>query len=158
MTTDIKLSKTQISKIIQSGGSFASLLGDWGKKALTNIAIPLATDNLPELVCNLTSNAITKFERKITGKGVVRAGKGFTLFILNEDMNDIIKIKESSEDSGVLIDGVTEIVKHEIKKQESRFLGAFLAISRMLIISITSLDLMAFFQEIIYLEKMEHMS
>ena len=158
MTTDIKLSKTQISKIIQSGGSFPSLLGDWGKKALTNIAIPLATDNLPESVCNLTSNAITKFERKISGKGVVRAGKGFTLFILNEDMNDIIKIKESLEDSGVLIDGVTEIVKHVIKKQESRFLGAFLAISRMLIISITSLDLMAFFQEIIYLEKMEHMS
>ena len=31
------------------------------------------------------------------------------------------------EDSGVLIDGVTETVKHEIKKQEGRFLGAFLA-------------------------------
>ena len=31
------------------------------------------------------------------------------------------------KDSGVLIDGVTETVKHEIKKQEHRFLGAFLA-------------------------------
>ena len=32
MSTDIKLSKTQISKIIQSGGSFGTWLGDLGKK------------------------------------------------------------------------------------------------------------------------------
>ena len=31
-------------------------------------------------------------------------------------MNDIIKIILSQEDSGVLIDGVTETAKHEIKK------------------------------------------
>ena len=31
-------------------------------------------------------------------------------------MNDFIKIKKSLEDSGVLIDGVTETVKDEIKK------------------------------------------
>ena len=114
MSTDIKLSEAQISKIIQSGGSFGSWLGNLGKKALTNIAIPLARDNLPGLVSNLTSNAINKFERKISGKGAVRAGKGFTLFISNEDMNDIIKIVKSLEYSSVLIDGVTEIVKHEI--------------------------------------------
>ena len=42
-------------------------------------------------------------------------------------MNDIIKIIKSLEDSGVLIDGVTETVKHEIKRQEGRFLGALLA-------------------------------
>ena len=42
-------------------------------------------------------------------------------------MNDIIKIIKSLEDSGVLIDGVTETVKHEIKKQEHGFLGALLA-------------------------------
>ena len=48
-------------------------------------------------------------------KGAVRAGKGFTLFISNEDMNDIIKIIKPLEDSGVLIDGVNETVKHEIK-------------------------------------------
>ena len=57
----------------------------------------------------------------------MRAGKGFTLFISNEDLNDIIKIIKSLEDSGILIDGVTETVKHEIKKQEGRFLGALLA-------------------------------
>ena len=33
---------------------------------------------------------------------------------------------KSLENSGVLIDGVTEIVKHQIKKEEGRFLGALL--------------------------------
>ena len=37
-------------------------------------------------------------------------------------MNDIIKIVKSLEDSGVFIDGVTETVNHEIKKQEGGFL------------------------------------
>ena len=92
MSTDIKFSKAQISKIIQSGGSFGSWLGNLGKKALTNIAIPLARENLTGLVRNLTSSAINKFNKKISGKGAVRAGKRFTLFISNEDMNDIIKI------------------------------------------------------------------
>ena len=54
--------------------------------------------------------------------------KGFTLFIPNEDRDDFIKIIKSSEDSGVLIDGVTQIVKDEIKqKQEGGFLGALSA-------------------------------
>ena len=54
--------------------------GDLGNKALRNIAIPLARDNLPGLVRNLSSNAINKFERNIRGKGAVRARKRFTLF------------------------------------------------------------------------------
>ena len=54
-------------------------------------------------------------------------GKGSTLLILNEDTNDIIKIIKL-EDLDVLTDGVTEAVKHEIKKkQEGRVLVAFLA-------------------------------
>ena len=108
------------------GGSFGSWLGNLGKKALPNIAIPLARDNMPGLVSNLTSNEIHKFERKISGKGAVRAEKG-SLFILNENITDIIKIIKSLEDPCVLIDGVTETVKHEIKKQEGGFLGALLA-------------------------------
>ena len=47
MSTDIKLSKAEIFKIIQSGGSLVSWLGNLGKKALTNIAVLLARDNLP---------------------------------------------------------------------------------------------------------------
>ena len=103
------------------------MLGNLGKKVLTNITISLTRDNLPELVSNLTSNAIIVFERKITGKRAARAGKRFNLFFSNEDMNDIIKIIKSLENSGVLIDGVTETVKHEIKQQEGGFVGALLA-------------------------------
>ena len=66
-----------------------------GKKALTNVAISLARDNLPGLLSNLTSSAINKFDRNISGKGAVRTGKAFALFISNEDMNDIIKIIKS---------------------------------------------------------------
>ena len=115
---DIKLSKAQISKIIQSGRSFGSWLANLGKSALTNVAIPLARNNFPGLVRNLTLSVINKFDRKISGKVADRAGKGFTLFISNEDMNDIIKITKSLEDSGTLIDGVTETGKHETKKQQ----------------------------------------
>ena len=70
---------------------------------------------------------MNEFDKKISGKGVVRAGKEFTLFISNEDMNHVIRIGKSLEDSGVLIDGGTETVQHEIEKQEGGFLGALLA-------------------------------
>ena len=63
----------------------------------------------------------------MNGKGAARAGKGFTLFILGEDMNHIIKILKPLENSGVLTDGVTETANDEIKKQEGEFLGALLA-------------------------------
>ena len=75
---------------------------------------------------NLTSNEINKLERKVGGKGAVREGKRLTLFISNEDTNDVIKIIKPLEDSGVLTDGVSETVKHEIK-QERGFLGTLLA-------------------------------
>ena len=71
---------------------------------------------------NLTSSAINKFDRKISGKGAVRAGKVFALFIINGDMNYIIKIIISLEDPGALIDRVTKTVKHEIKNKKVDFL------------------------------------
>ena len=92
MSMDLKLSKAQLSKMIQSNGFRCNMLGNLGKKRINNITIPLARDNLPGLVSNLASSAINKFERKISGKGAVRAGKEFTLFIWSEDMNNIIKI------------------------------------------------------------------
>ena len=55
----------------------------------------------------------------------MRVGKVFNLFILNESMNNFIKIIKSLEH--LVIDGVTEKQKHEIKKQEGGFLGALLA-------------------------------
>ena len=88
---EIRLSKAQISKIIQSRESFGSWQGNLFKKVVTDFEIPLARDNLFGLVSNLAPNSINKFERKIAA----RAEKGITLFILNEDMNYIIKIIKS---------------------------------------------------------------
>ena len=82
---------------------------------------------MPGLVSNLASNVINEFERNIKGKGAVRIEKGFTSFISNEDMNDIVKIIKSLEHLGVLINGVTETIKHEIKNQKGRLLWAFSA-------------------------------
>ena len=62
------------------------------------------------MASNLSSNAVNKSKSKVSGKGAVRAGKGFTLLISNEYMNDITKIIKSLEDSGVLINGVTETI------------------------------------------------
>ena len=53
-------------------------------------------------------NEINKFERKLSGKGTARAGKRLTLFISNEDLNVIINIINSLQDSEVLIDEVTK--------------------------------------------------
>ena len=40
---------------------------------------------MSNMASNLAANAINKFERKVSWKGAVRAGKVFTLFISNED-------------------------------------------------------------------------
>ena len=63
MSADIKLSKAQISKTVQSGGPFGSWLLNLEKKALTNIATPLARDNLLGLVSNFISNTISLKEK-----------------------------------------------------------------------------------------------
>ena len=97
MSTDIKLSKTQISKIIQSGGFAGSWLANLGKKALENVVISLTRDNLSGLVSNLTLNAINKLKKKNKWKEAIRSEKGFTLFILNDDVDDITKITKSLE-------------------------------------------------------------
>lgn len=92
-------------------------------------------NNLPGLISNINSNAINKFKRKIGEKGAVRPGKRFILPIFNEEMNDIIKTTKSPEDTLVLIDDVTETVKHKIKTQEGgRFFvyifGCFIGTTR----------------------------
>ena len=116
-----------MSEIIHSGGSFGSWLGNLGRTPLKNIArYPLSRDNLPVLVSKSISNAISNFERKISGKGAVGAQKGFTLLTSNKDMNDFIKIIKSLEDSCLFIDEVTETVKLEIRRQEDGFLEALL--------------------------------
>ena len=83
---------------------------------MLDLTVLLAKDVLPKVATKATSSVLDKFERKISGKGVVRVEKGFTLFISNEDMDDIFKILESLKKLGLLIDSATETVKHKTKK------------------------------------------
>ena len=56
-----------------------------------------------------------------------RHGSGTTtLIISNEEMNDIMKIVQALEDSGVLLKGVTKIIKNETKEQNEGFLSILL--------------------------------
>ena len=50
-----------------------------------------------------------------------------TLMISNKEMNDIMKIVRSLEESGLLIKGVSETIKNETKEQKRGFLGILLA-------------------------------
>ena len=49
-----------------------------------------------------------------------------TLIISNDEMEDIIKIVKSHEDSGLLLKGVTETVQNEVIKQKEGFLSMLL--------------------------------
>ena len=49
-----------------------------------------------------------------------------TLIISNEEMNDIMKITKSLEESWLLIKGVSETIKNEAKEQKGRFLRILL--------------------------------
>ena len=82
-----------------------------------------------------TSSELDKFKREISGRGVVRAGKWLNSFISNKNVDDIIKI-ELLKKTGLLIDGTTGTVRHEIKKQEGGYPGAMMTAS--LIIPIAS--------------------
>ena len=94
MSIDIKLSKTQISKIVQSGGFLGKLFGPLLKPGLPlikNVIKPLAKSVLIPL--GLTAAAIAAdagIQKKILGSGTA------TLVILNEEMNYIMKIAQAS--------------------------------------------------------------
>ena len=49
-----------------------------------------------------------------------------TLIISNEEMNDIIKIVQSLEDSNILLKEITETIKNETKEQKGGFLSMLL--------------------------------
>ena len=49
-----------------------------------------------------------------------------TLVISNDVMQDLLKIVKSLENSGLLLNGVTETVKNEVKQQKDGFLSMLL--------------------------------
>ena len=96
MSTDIKLSKAQISKIIQSGGFLGSLLSKLAGP-LMKVAIPLAKNILAPLGIAAAASAIDAgIQKKIHGSGST------TSIISNEEINDIMKIVQALEDSKIL--------------------------------------------------------
>ena len=105
MSTDLKLSRTQISKIIQSGGFLGSLLSKLAGP-LMKVAIPLAKNVLAPLGITAAASAIDAgIQKKIHGSGTT------TLIISNEEVNDIMKIVQALEDSNILLKEVTKIIK-----------------------------------------------
>ena len=48
------------------------------------------------------------------------------LIIFNEEINDIMKIIKSLQESSLLIKGVSETIKNEVKKQKAGFPGMLL--------------------------------
>ena len=119
LTTDIKLSKDQIKKLIQSGGflgkSLSKLVGP-----LMKVARSLAKNVIAPLGLTAAMSAIDgSIQNKIHGSGV-------KLIIEQEDMDDIIKIMEALENSGILLKGVTKTIENETKEKRGGFLSMLL--------------------------------
>ena len=124
-SVDIKFSKTQLSKMIQSGEFLGKLLGPLLKTGLPltkKVITPLAKSVLIPLGLTATASAADAgIHKKILG-----SGNNTTLIISNKDMDDLIKIVKSLEDSGLLLKGVTETVQNEVKEQKGGFLSMLL--------------------------------
>ena len=125
-STDIKLSKTHLSKMIQSGGFLGKLLGPLLKTGLPlmkSVIKPLAKSVLIPLGLTAAVSAVDAgIHKKILGSG----HNNTTLIISNDEMDDILKIVKSLEDSGVLLKGVSKTIQHEAKEQRGGFLSLLL--------------------------------
>ena len=129
LSTDIKLSKTQLSKSMQSGGFLGRLLGPLLKTGLPlmkSVIKPLAKSVLIHLGLTAAASAADAgIHKKILGSA---HNNNTTLIISNDEMDDILKIIKSLEDSGVLLKGVSETIQHEAKEQRGGYLSILLGI------------------------------
>ena len=132
-SANIKLSKTQLHKIGQSRGFLGRLL----RPLLLETGLPLignALKQLPKIVLiplGLTAAPTATdvaSHKKIFGSGTRLSdlASRTTLIMSNEEMNDIMKIIKSLEDSGLLIKRVSETIKNEAKEQKGEFLSMLL--------------------------------
>ena len=84
------------------------------------VAMPLAKIVLALLGLTAAMSAIDgSIQKKIHGSGV-------KLIIEQEDMNDIMKIIEALENSGILLEGVSKTIENETKEQKGGFLSMLL--------------------------------
>ena len=120
-SANIKLSKTQLCKIGGFLGRLLGLLLETGLPLIGNLLKLLAKNVLIPLgLTASTSAADAAIHKKMFRSGFT------TLTISNEEMNDIMKIDKSREESGLLIKGVSETIKNEAKEQKGEFLGMLL--------------------------------
>ena len=113
-SANIKLSKTQFQKIGQIGGFLDRLLGPLPKTGLLvgNVLKPLAKNVLIPLGLTAAASATdTAIHKKMFGSS------NTTLLISNEEKNDIMKIIKYLEESGLLIEAVSETIKKKAKEQ-----------------------------------------
>ena len=126
LSRDIKLSKTQLSKMIQSGGFLGRLLGPLLKTGLPlmkSVIKPLAKSVLIPLGLTAAAPAADAgIHKKILGSG----RNNTTLITSNDEMDNIFKIVKSLESSGVLLKGVGETIQHEAKEQRGGRLSILL--------------------------------
>ena len=107
---NIKLSKAQVKKLIQSGGFLGKLLSKLAGP-LMKVAMPLAKNVLTPLGLTAAMSAIDgSIQKKIHGLGI-------KLIIEQEDMKDIMKIIEALENSGILL----KQLKMKLKNKEEDF-------------------------------------
>ena len=110
--------------MIPSGGFLGRLLGlllKIGLPLIKNVIKPFAKSVLIPLgLTAATSAADAGIHKKILGSG------NTALIISNDEIQDIIKIVKSLEDSGLLLKGITKAVQNEVKKQKGEFLSALL--------------------------------
>ena len=59
-------------------------------------------------------------------KKILGSGHNTTLITSNDEMEDVLKIVKSVEDSGILLKGVSETIKNEAKEQKGGFLNMLL--------------------------------
>ena len=118
-SANIKLSRTQLSKIVQSRRLLGILLGPSLKPGLPlikNVLKPLAKSALTPLELTASASATDAgIQHKIFGSGTT------TLIISNEEMNDIMKIEEPS----LLIKGVTKQLKMKLENKKEDFLVCY---------------------------------
>ena len=123
LSADIKLSKTQLSKMIQSGGFLGRLLGlllKTGLPLIKNVIKPLAKSVLIPL--GLTA-AVSAADAGIHKRFLEPDHNTTTLILSNNEIEDIIKIVKSLKDSALLLKEVTERVQSGVKEQKRGFLS-----------------------------------
>ena len=123
-SSDIKLSKTQLSKMIQLGGFLGRLFSPLLKTGLPlmkSVIQPLAKSVLIPLGLTAAASAGDAGIRK----KILRSGHNTTLIISNDEIKDILKIVKSLKVSRLLL-GVSETIKNEAKEQKGAFLSMLL--------------------------------